>query len=620
MSTADLPLNPHLQYPSPVHTPALSSELRHHSSVTNDSPLNLSHSSPASTILPTPLTDSPPTAAFSDKPSFGLDARSSSLFVPVEQQPTWTAMEDADVEHIMVDGDAAAEQDEVMGEEEEQMRVDEEQAYEEGDGPYPTECEMQPVDEEVHVEVVEGTDDEVLETGDVEAGSEYARLSAEVKAFLQNETSDAQLQQSSEVLNGDYQEYEQVKEGIERHQDETYAQSDPVEPAEGSTASVEARSDAVNGVTSVAEGGDGFFREKTSNQGVEDEQTTNSVEVHNHHNDTQDYEETETEEPSAKPIQEYDDGDDGEQEGEESTHVHGEGDHEEGLYPDGDEGQYPYAGDEEEVDPNQEYHDEDESANSVEVQYDQETVQDEEPYVDYENEDGAYEHTDSHEAVEEGEGGFQLHYRAYEHGEADSHETAEDVQLVTQQRSGALPAFVLEYQQTFYCMFSPLPSVPESDVLFLGNEVEANEGWTVDHLCRELKNLFEIESDVVLEFTNLELSFYEGSQHTAARLDTLVQMHDALSASSGAEVHETSQPMKVLLLECRNSFERQWQSLSRLIEERPMSRKRMRRDEDGDEEENEEQAEEYRDAEDDVNGSTKRPRLEESSAREQEVQ
>ncbi|KAI8808779.1 hypothetical protein BJ742DRAFT_260192 [Cladochytrium replicatum] len=600
MSTTNLPLYPQLQYPSPVHT----SDVSHHISIADSSNLNhtLAHASPAPAAR---FTDSPPGDLFSDKPSFGPDGRSVSFFSQM-QQPTWADKEHAAVEHIMVDDDAAVGelQDDVMGEDEEQMRVYEEQSYEEGDESYPIEYEMQPVDEEGVAEVY-GADVEVLQTGDVEVEAEYAGFSKEVKVFLKSEEEqnvapnsehqhlsteystageygidEPEVYQHGEVHNGDSQDY--VKEGIDNHQ-----VSNPVEQPEVGTASLDVLPKALkrHEVKAGAET-EGLSGERESDQAEE-------------HNDTQEYEEAE--EPAAEDptTQEY--VADGEQEGEE------------GVYPDADDGQYPYAGEEDEADPNQKHH-EDESANSVEAQYDEETVQDEEPYLEYDNDESAYEHNDIHDHGEEG-----LHYRADNDAEVESHEAVENAQLVSQQRAGGLPPFVLEYQQTFYCMFSPLPSVPESDVLFLGGEGEPYEDWTVDHLCREIKSLFEIESDVVLEFTNLELSFYEGSQHTSAKLDTLVQMHDALSSSSTAETHQPSlQPVKVLLLECRNSFEKQWQSLNRLLEERPVSRKRMRGD--GDEEENPVQVEEYRESEDDVNGATKRPRLEESSAPEQEVQ
>ncbi|KAI8805376.1 hypothetical protein BJ742DRAFT_820230 [Cladochytrium replicatum] len=126
-----------------------------------------------------------------------------------------------------------------------------------------------------------------------------------------------------------------------------------------------------------------------------------------------------------------------------------------------------------------------------------------------------------------------------------------------------LPCVILEYQSSFYSLFAPFASDPDADVLF--RSPLDTSLWTIERVGRELSEVFGIAVDIVIEFPSLELSV---SPRTVAgvtmRVEEVVRMHEALKA------HDV--PLKMLLLECRNSFEERWGYLQTLVE----SRKRKR--------------------------------------------
>ncbi|KAI8801345.1 hypothetical protein BJ742DRAFT_779447 [Cladochytrium replicatum] len=125
--------------------------------------------------------------------------------------------------------------------------------------------------------------------------------------------------------------------------------------------------------------------------------------------------------------------------------------------------------------------------------------------------------------------------------------------------SSTLPCVILEYQSSFYCLFQPYSSDLDADVLFRTSPCRSL--WTVDKLGSELSEVFGITADVVVEFPSLELSFSPKSVAGATmRLQEVVRMHEGLEGSEA--------PLKMLLLECRNSFEERWGYLQNLIESR----------------------------------------------------
>ncbi|KAJ1564782.1 hypothetical protein HK096_006304, partial [Nowakowskiella sp. JEL0078] len=140
----------------------------------------------------------------------------------------------------------------------------------------------------------------------------------------------------------------------------------------------------------------------------------------------------------------------------------------------------------------------------------------------------------------------------------------------TLSQSEVLPAFILKIKsQQFWQEFSffsrPLkdyPSVSESDVCFSSNnggQVMFDKSLT--YFIEQVKELFQIENDVVLDFPGLKLSFYESSPLTDNYTPRQIYAFHLSLISHEQSTPDLNLPVKVTLIESQSCFKNRIQYL-----------------------------------------------------------
>jgi len=152
---------------------------------------------------------------------------------------------------------------------------------------------------------------------------------------------------------------------------------------------------------------------------------------------------------------------------------------------------------------------EEEKGQEQEQEQEQEEQEQEEKLADQddeskENEEVEQVERESNKEIDEAQGVSEEQNREKEKQE-------EEQELENKSGTSTLPCMILELQKEFFVLFQEFEAVDAEDVLFYGDRTIFSS--TLSDFIKSLKQVFEINNDVTLEFPQLELSIPQDLSH-----------------------------------------------------------------------------------------------------------